>query len=341
MFDMRNAYYSQYIFFKTCKWKWLIFYTRTTQGYNTVISEMHCLEFSLLSYMDRNSMWTARCEIFLGEWFATVLADQFHSSTFWQHLQERNVSDATPEGWASCASALPVWNRMNNQHVMGGLLKNKAKSLVAHSHVPMTMRPMRSSTRICQAEPTLDQPRLDVGHFQFSGISIFVVTYNTSSAAALRPSERPVTVSHSRPHGARLYRREDFHRRLRPCTSSGASSHIRGHLMTSLGSQKRTRRGTRRSLSFLWHVESVENNYVMTLNFVLFHLIFKKKKNVRSNDIVLVLFFFVCFFFSRKCFRCHAGKLTKCIESGFVYLLCWRMALVWYFDGNRTGSMGI
>lgn len=148
---------------------------------------------------------------------------------------------------------------------MVGLLKNKAKSLVAHSHVTMTMRPTRSSTtRICQAEPTLDQPRLDVGHFNFFKHFNF--------RCCVQRELRPVAVSHSRPHAARLYRREDFHRRFRPRPQQLLHT-LRGHLMTSLRSRKRTRRGTRRSSSFLRHVESVENNYVMTLNFIQFHLI--------------------------------------------------------------------
>lgn len=296
---------------------------RTMQGYNTVTLEMHCLEFPCCHTVDSNSIWTAP----LWNIFRGVVCHRSSRSVSQLHVltarQERNVSDATPEGWASCASAVPVWNRMNNQHVMVGLLRNKAKSLVAHGHVTMTMRPTRSSTRICPAEPTLG-----CRAFQLSGISIFVVAYNTSSAAPLRPSERPVAVSHSRPHGARLYRREDFHRRFRPRPQQLLHT-LRGHLMTSLGSQKRTGRGTPEKLEFLmtrW-VSWEWLCHDLKLHPISSH--FKKK-------CALVLFFL----FFRKCFRCHAGKLTKCIESGFVYLLCWRMALAWYFDGTAQAARG-
>lgn len=120
----------------------------------------------------------------------------------------------------------------------------------------------RNSSRNCQTEPTLDQLRLYWTQF---------------SVAAPQPSERPITVSLFRPHGVLLYRREDFTQEV-ASTSSAISAHIRGHLMTSLGFQ----RGTRRSLSFLWHFESVENNSLVCHN-LKFHQISpqKKKKNVQ------------------------------------------------------------
>lgn len=201
-------------------------------------------------------------------------------------------------------------------------IENEAKSLVAHSHVIMTMWPERNSTRICQAEPTLDQPCLYVRRFIFRHFSFGChAQHGFSSGAAAEWEARhrvPLQTSRRSSPPQRGFPPEV------PPTSSATSSHKRGHLMTSLRSQQRTMTGTGRSLSFFWHVE---NNYVTTLKVIQFHLIFKK--NVCSNDGVLVLFF-----------SASAGKLTKCIESVFVYLLCWRMALVWYFDGTTRAVWG-